>query len=103
MNNKLVKLSVFFLNIFLCSIIGCVSNVKPVNENLLLKKFPFIVNERITKDEISSKLGEPYRRYKRDSIWIYFTQFDEDINTPYNIVLVFNENGLLSKHSLVKF
>jgi hypothetical protein len=103
MNSKLIKSSYFILFIFLCFITNCVSYVKPVDENLLFKKFPFIVNERTTKHEILSKLGEPYLRYKKDNIWIYVTPFDEDINTEYNLVLVFHENGLLSKHSLVKF
>lgn len=101
MNNKRTRFSAILIFIVFYSITSCVSYVKPVDEHLLSKKYPFIENGKITKDEILSKLYIPWLAYKKDSIWIYRIKFDEEL-AFYDLVLVFDENGLLSKHSLIK-
>jgi hypothetical protein len=101
MNNKFTKCAGFLVFLFIYLTSGCpLSYVKPVDEDLFSKKFPFIENGKITKDEVLSKLDKPYRVYNKDRIWTY--QIRDD-NTTYTLVLVFDGNDLLSKHSLVKY
>jgi hypothetical protein len=72
--------------------------------------FPFLEDGKTTKSEVESKLGKPPRQFEDGRIWTYemtglWTVYGLWVfyeNPEYNLVLVFDENNLLRKQSLVR-
>jgi hypothetical protein len=65
-------------------------------------KFPFIEDGKTTKVDVLQNLDIADLRYKdkNERIWIYRFRFSEK-QILHDLVLVFDENGFLKKHSLV--
>jgi hypothetical protein len=105
MNNKHLKLSALLVFFVLYSITGCVSYVKPVDQSICAKKLPFIEDGKTTKEDISKnpELTIFKCKSKNERIWVYRVEsYEGEKWLSYELVLVFDENELLKKHSLVK-
>jgi len=122
-----VSLSVFLRRVlaFLCLpvlVLACAQKYYYVNDIELQQKWlPFLVDGKTTKEEVESKFGSSYYydvwgvhytnviKYKDGRIWTYIMLITEE-GPPqpvswghYHLVLVFNENNILKKHSLLRF
>jgi hypothetical protein len=72
--------------------------------------FGTIEDGRVTRQELTGRLGEPYRTFEGRRIAIYQLDdsnggFDESFDAdaaPYRLVLVFDSNDVLVKHSVVR-
>lgn len=103
------------------------ANIRLVDESIQQKWLPFIENGKTTKEEIVLILGEPSGQFEGGRILTYTMSFSEKngfrVNyektfiyhglwtqilelsvskAEYNLILVFNENNILSKHNLLK-
>lgn len=89
------------------SITGCGSYVKPVDEKIY-KKFPsFIEDGKTEKDEVFKKLDFRYYNTvssKNSTILIFRLNSVAQAGSykDYDLVLIFDENNVLKKHSLVE-
>ena len=105
----------FFLPFLL--LVACAQQKFYVNDIALQQKWlPFLEDGKTTKEEVKSKLrvqflpyGVPFNEYKDGRIWTYIMLITEE-GPPqpvswgqYHLVLVFNENNILKKHSLLRF
>jgi hypothetical protein len=65
---------------------------------------PFLQTGKTTKSEVESALGTPHHEFESGKIWGYglvgsWVVYD---NPEYSLILVFDTNSLLQKHSLVR-
>jgi hypothetical protein len=65
---------------------------------------PFLQTGKTTKSEVESALGAPHHEFESGRIWAYglvgsWVIYD---NPEYSLILVFDSNSLLQKHSLVR-
>ncbi len=91
----------------ICILPGCAT---PIGHRDLLD----FLNDGITRtEEVHQKLGEPSARYENSRIVAYRLGRDEAgyflvkssrdwSEAQYSLVLVFNANGILRRHSLIK-
>jgi hypothetical protein len=109
MKMRRFKLSVLVLFSF-CVLAGCVTLPPvPTDKNLLND----VVTPGISRESILLKLGEPSASFESGRILTYRIGEDNDhgyflmdrlvrwTNTKYSLVLVFDEKGTLTKHSLI--
>ena len=85
------------------------------------KWLSFVENGKTTREELLLKLGTPSGRFQGDRILTYRLIADGEVLTPapfevmytphmvsgwrenaYNLVVVFDENGVAQKHSFIK-
>jgi hypothetical protein len=96
------------------------AHIQVVDKSIQEKWLPFIEDGKTTKDEVLLKLGRPSGQFEGGRILTYTMSFSEEdgfrVNyerkfiyhgfsvskAKYNLVLVFNENNILSKHNLLK-
>ena len=117
-----MSLSVFVRRVlaFLCLpvlVLACAQKYYYENDIELQQKWlPFLVDGKTTKEEVKSKLrvqflpyGVPFNEFKDGRIWTYIMLITEEGSLEandsghYHLVLVFNENNILKKHSLLRF
>jgi len=115
MNIKHSVPSAFLAIIFLYSIIGCSHYIKSVDEDICTKCVNFIKDGKTKKEDVLQKTDfyELFKTFKskNDTILIFSFLYLKDkksstvidkIEAEYHLVLVFDENDLLKKHSLVR-
>jgi len=98
------------------------AHIRVVDKSIQDKWLSFIEDGKTTKDEILLKLGKPSGEFEGGRIFTYTMSFSEEdgfrVNyerefiypyqkysvskAKYNLVLVFKENNILSKHNLLK-
>jgi len=93
---------VVWLAIIACLIIGCYRYVEVLKEADYSNKIPFISDGGTTRSEISQRLGEPKSSYKSGKILIYEIKLNSEKRNVYDLVLVFDDNDILSRHSVVR-
>jgi hypothetical protein len=106
MNIKHSVPSALIILFFLYSISGCSPHgVKPVDESIIKRIAPFVENGKTKKEEVVQKTDFyfSYKEYrtKKDTICIFRTFSSQDVMI-YDLVLIFDENDVLKKNSLVK-
>jgi hypothetical protein len=105
LNNKHLIFSAVFVMIFSCATKG--SYVERVDESTCDMCVNFIEDGKTTKEEVLHKQNfyVLYKMYKsnNDTIMIFgVTSWKEKTYKEYDLVLVFDENDLLKRHSLVR-
>ena len=101
--SRLIKsLVILSLSIFSATIIfSCAPKRKPINEDdIFIEQWEFVKAGKVTKQEIMDRLGEPESSYENGRIVIY-VRFYEKLKV-YDLVLVFNDNNVLERHSVVR-
>ncbi len=98
---------------FLCLpvlVLACAQKYYYVNDIELQRKYlPFLEDGKTTKEEVESKFDVPFYEYKDGRIWTYTMliteegSLEEDVGGNYHLVLVFDENNVLRKHSFLRF
>jgi hypothetical protein len=117
---KLVAAIAFILSFF-----GCSNKLYVADSDFESKYIPFIKDNAIQRDDVILQLGEPSWLFENGRIFTYRLFIDEKgrlkpINVgnekkdstlayayiygpkQYSLVLIFNSNNLLQKHSLVR-
>ncbi len=91
-------------------LIACAQQKFYVNDIALQQKWlPFLEDGKTTKEEVESKLSVPFYEYKDGRIWTYTMLITEEGSLEandsghYHLVLVFDENNILRKHSFLRF
>jgi hypothetical protein len=113
-----VRLSVFLRRVlvFLCLpvlVLACAQKYYYENDIELQQKWlPFLVDGKTTKEKVESKLSVQdvgqFVEHKDGRIWIYLMRFTEEEPPQlyrfghYHLVLVFDENNTLKRHSLIR-
>jgi hypothetical protein len=90
---------IFFL-LSVTTIISCAPERKAMDANVASEMFEFLQDGEISKQEIRDRLGLPSSSYENGRIVIYLWLGEK--SKVYNIVLVFNEDNLLERHSVVR-
>ena len=94
----LVLFSIFI--IFTTIMSSCAQKRKVINDaDIYIEQWEFVKDVKITKGEIINRLGEPMSSYENGRIVIYSYREEDKL---YNLVLVFNDNNVLAKHSIVQ-
>ena len=108
-----MRISVFVIVAF---ILSCSHHVVKINDKEVGKLLPFIRDGITIKQEIVSRLGSPVESYEGGRIIIYIVadrggngleaiNFEKknyaNVIATYQLVLVFDSNNVLEKHSLV--
>lgn len=109
--------SVICILVCLTFIAGCGAPViKDVDPNFEKTWLSFIEDGKTTKEEITLKYGAPIKAFNKESLLIYIMRPDETkgfVNAfsqdscpypvgDYHFVFVFDEKGVLKKHSFLK-
>lgn len=83
--------------------ISCAPRREVMDAHDANKAFEYLQDGKITKEEIRDRLGEPLSSYENGRIVIYlwFDEKSKDYEV-YNIVLVFEKDNVLKRHSLVR-
>jgi hypothetical protein len=71
-----------------------------MDAHVAIERFEFLQDGKINKQEIIDRLGAPSSSYENGRIVIYYW-FGEK-SKVYNFVLVFNEDNVLERHSVVR-
>ena len=101
---QLIKcLVIFSIFIFSTTIISsCAPKRKVIDDaDIFIGQWEFVKDVKITKQEIINRLGEPMSSYENGRIVIYSYRKEEK-DKLYNLVLVFNDNNVLARHSIVQ-
>ena len=98
---------------FLTSCTATVENVERKQQNSTLIKF--LKNGHTKKREVIDSFGQPSRKFSHDRIFTYRILSDENglwfislttsdnwINVHHSLVLVFDDNNVLKKYSLIR-
>jgi len=107
---------------------GCATVVVPLDPQLVSERFPFIREGKTSKQEVLSRLGEPYSRYEGEQILTYvmcedisrgggrlpsYTRITDKEGEAFpgkagcsyertnNLILVFGPDDLVARHSVV--
>jgi hypothetical protein len=115
MNMNLRSLAALVL---LSLLVGCATNEPLKGRADLLE---FLTDGKTTREEVALKLGQPSGQFERDNILTYRLGFEPKAKgyylverearatgwptwmfAKYSLVLVFDETGVLRKHSLVE-
>lgn len=109
--------------LFLPFFLAACATVQQIAPNELQQKwFPFIEDGKTTTEEVLSRLGTPSSQFQRGRILSYLLKEDYRVEEhcggssssceknglsrvaqgPYNLILSFDEKGILQKHSLIK-
>jgi hypothetical protein len=89
----------FLLPSFLFLVTGCFHKATPVSDNVCGTNLALLRDGHVTKDEILKDRGEPSYSYKNGRIIIYEISPN---GGSYQLVLVFDDNYILSRHSCIK-
>jgi hypothetical protein len=110
MTNSKPQSSLSWVPLVLLALAGC-ATTSSGRKDLLA----FLARDPVTRQEVRAHLGEPNASFEKDRVLTYRLKSDkggfslhrndpgatgwEDVN--YDLVLVFDENGLLQRHNLV--
>lgn len=119
-NHTFLKCTIksLFIMVIVIATANCSQHVVQVEDQDLSKCFPFIRNDITSKQEILNRLGDPSNSYEGGRIISYLV-FDGEGRKPkgiycekrisdntavavYNLILVFRENNVLKRHSLIR-
>jgi len=109
MRPSLFRRRVLVLFLFPLFLIACAHDFYVNEVELQQKWLPFLEDGKTTKEEVESKLGVPFYEYKDGRIWAHTMLITEEgslernASGHYHLVLVFDENNILRKHSLLRF
>jgi len=109
------KFKRFFVLVIIALLLSCSHHLVKINEIEATKLLQFIQDGITSKQDVISRLGKPIATYEGGRIFIYFiadrggnqlevfyyenkTQY---IKYQFQLVLVFDPNNLLERHSLV--
>jgi hypothetical protein len=103
---KFIEIKFLIFSIFLLLIVvlafSCAPKRQVIDPQLEGERFGYLQDGKINRQEIIDRLGNPHHSYEDGRIIIY-SWFDiEDVYVKYDIVLIFNENDILEKHSVVR-
>ena len=99
--------------LFLLTSHGCSSetiSVRPVDEATARRLAPFLEDGRTTQSDVEKRFGQPSRSFPRERVWVYHMASKDDRlyiaggddTVKYELVLVFNEENVLIKHSILR-
>lgn len=121
------------IGLFLVSVLllaGCATVVVPLDPQVVSERLPFIRDGKTSKQEVLSRLGEPYSRYEGEQILTYmmcedisrdggrfpgYTRITDKEGDAFpgragcspertnNLILVFGPDDLVERHSVVLF
>ena len=121
------------IGLFLVSVLllaGCATVVVPLEPQLVSERLPFIRDGKTSKQEVLSRLGDPYSRYEGEQILTYvmcedisrdgerrlsYTHIMDKEGEAFpgavrcspertnNLILVFGPDDLVARHSIVLF
>jgi hypothetical protein len=94
-------ITLFCLLLIVGIAISCSTKKIEIETNIEIERFDFLQDGNINRKEIIDRLGLIFDTYENGRIVIY-NWFDHDKSKLYNIVLVFNEDNVLEKHSIVR-
>lgn len=103
---------ILFLVSFVGVVCACRGPIEQANTKEFAAAFSFIANKQTTSGEIQTRLGPPHEQFEKGRIWIYWVAMDEN-NVPhtrtrfdrqprFNLVLVFDADRILERHSLLQ-
>ncbi|MEO6308249.1 MAG: hypothetical protein ABIO96_06950 [Nitrospiraceae bacterium] len=117
-----LKIGLFLVSVLLLA--GCATVVVPLDPQLVTERLPFIRDGKTSKEEVLSRLGEPYSRYEGEQILTYVMCEDLSLDggrrlshtrttdtkgeavrcspeRTNNLILVFGPDDLVERHSVV--
>jgi hypothetical protein len=94
-------------------LIGCAQEISRIDPLIVDQKIKFPIDNVTTKKEVIDRFGNPLESYEKGNILIYrVCEENQIIDLPnpkkrlqkctIDLILVFNKNGILERHSLVK-
>ena len=119
-NHTFLKFTIKSLSMLMivAAIMNCSQRIVQVNDQEFNKCLPFIRDGITSKQEILNRLGGPINSYEGGLIITYLVSdsegskqkmincekkiSDKNIIAVYNLVLVFGQNNVLKRHSLVR-
>lgn len=90
----------FCLLYTLIATISCAPQREVIDEHVTIERFKFLHDGKTDKQEIIDQLGLPPSTYENRRIFIYYWRGEE--SKVYHVVLVFNEDNILKRHSVVR-
>jgi hypothetical protein len=96
---KCLTILIFFLFIVIFAF-SCAPARQVIDPQLESERFEYLQDGKTNRQEIIDRLGHPRHNYENGRIVIY-SWFDEE-SKGYDIVLVFNEDNVLERHSVVR-
>ena len=101
---KFIEIKCLIFSIFLLLIVvlacSCAPKRQVIDPQLEDERFGYLQDGKTNRQEIIYRLGNPLHSYENGRIVIY-SWFDEE-QKGYDIVLVFNEDNVLERHSVVR-
>ncbi len=93
----------FFLLLIVVLAFSCAPKRQVIDPQLEGERFGYLQDGKINRQEIIDRLGNPLHSYENERIVIYFGVYEESGGyVEYEIVLIFNENNILERHSVVR-
>jgi hypothetical protein len=96
---KCLTILFFFLFIVILAF-SCATARRVIDPQLESERFEYLQDGKTKRQEIIDRLGHPGHSYENGRIVIY-SWFDKEAK-GYDIVLVFNEDNVLERHSVVR-
>ena len=99
---KCLTVTIFFLFIVILAF-SCAPKRQVIDPQLEGERFGYLQDGKINRQEIIDRLGNPHHSYENGRIIIYsWIDMKSDGYVTYDIVLIFNENDILERHSVVR-
>lgn len=106
---KFFKIKFLIISIFLLLIVVLAFSCTPIPQRQVVdpqfesERFGYLQDGKINRQEIKDRLGNPRHSYENGRIVIYsWIDMKSDVYVTYDIVLIFNENDILERHSVVR-
>jgi hypothetical protein len=99
---KCLTILIFLLLIAVLTV-SCATKRQAIVPQLVGDRFGYLQDGKTNRQEIINRLGNPHHIYENGRIAIY-SWLDEGSGdyVEYDIVLIFNENDILERHSFVR-
>ena len=97
-----IKCLIFLIFLLLIVVLAfsCAPARRVIGPQLESESFEYLQDGKTKRQEIIDRLGHPLHSYENGRIVIY-SWFDKE-SKGYDIVLVFNEDNVLERHSVVR-
>ena len=104
---KFIEIKCLIFSIFLLLIavlaFSCATKRQVIDPQLEGDRFGYLQDGETNRQEIIDRLGDPQHSYENGRIVIYsWIDMKSDVYVTYDIVLIFNENDILERHSVVR-
>lgn len=104
---KFIEIKCLIFSIFLLLIVvlsfSCAPKRQVIDPQLEGERFGYLQDGKTNRQEIIDRLGNPRHSYENGRIIIYsWIDTKSDVYVTYDIVLIFNENDILERHSVVR-